>query len=193
MFGEAIRTTDLFAKGGTFRLALSVGTVTIGSNVINFTQSGAFFKLQQIPSIKIDHNFGDNIKISGYWSRQLSSNPNHNGLDEVLTSVTPQADRSTTVRLNYDQTLTPTTLLHLGAGLLYTTQAVIPQRYDPATLGLIGYDTGAFPNFTGLSDATTGGNGIGIGVGAFGNYKQYEAKPTFNANLTLVQIGRAHV
>ena len=95
--------------------------------------------------------------------------------------------RSTTVRLNYDQTLTPTTLLHLGAGLLYTTQAVIPQRYDPATLGLIGYDTGAFPNFTGLSDATTGGNGIGIGVGAFGNYKQYEAKPTFNANLTLVR------
>ena len=122
-------------------------------------------KVTSNPSVKIDHNISPTIKISGYWSRQLSSNPNHNGLDEVLTSVTPQADRSTTVRLNYDQTLTPTTLLHLGAGLLYTTQAVIPQRYDPATLGLIGYDTGAFPNFTGLSDATTGGNGIGIGVG----------------------------
>lgn len=30
-FGEAIRTTDAFAKGGTFRLALSGGHVTIGA------------------------------------------------------------------------------------------------------------------------------------------------------------------
>ena len=30
-FGEAIRTTDAFAKGGTFRLALSNGDVTIGA------------------------------------------------------------------------------------------------------------------------------------------------------------------
>lgn len=30
-FGEAIRTTDAFAKGGTFRLALSSGEVTIGA------------------------------------------------------------------------------------------------------------------------------------------------------------------
>ncbi len=30
-FGEAIRTTDAFAKGGTFRLALSAGQVTIGA------------------------------------------------------------------------------------------------------------------------------------------------------------------
>ncbi|MBU6364403.1 MAG: bifunctional ornithine acetyltransferase/N-acetylglutamate synthase, partial [Acidobacteria bacterium] len=30
-FGEAIRTTDAFAKGGTFRLALSGGDVTIGA------------------------------------------------------------------------------------------------------------------------------------------------------------------
>ncbi len=30
-FGEAIRTTDAFAKGGTFRLALAAGEVTIGA------------------------------------------------------------------------------------------------------------------------------------------------------------------
>jgi glutamate N-acetyltransferase/amino-acid N-acetyltransferase len=30
-FGEAIRTTDAFAKGGTFRLALTSGEVTIGA------------------------------------------------------------------------------------------------------------------------------------------------------------------
>ena len=30
-FGEAIRTTDAFAKGGTFRLALATGEVTIGA------------------------------------------------------------------------------------------------------------------------------------------------------------------
>lgn len=144
-------------------------------------------KITSNPSLKLDHNISPTIKISGYWSRQLSSNPNRNGLDPVVTAITPQNDRSTTVRINYDQTLTPTTLLHLGAGLLYTTQAVIPERFDPASIGLVGYDPGAFPNFTGLSNAVTGGNATPIGVGAFGNYKQYEQKPTFNASLTLVR------
>ena len=38
--------------------------------VNNFAQSGAFYKLQQIPSIKIDQNFGSKIKLSGYYATQ---------------------------------------------------------------------------------------------------------------------------
>ena len=38
--------------------------------VNNFAQSGAFYKLQQIPSIKVDQNFGSKIKLSGYYSTQ---------------------------------------------------------------------------------------------------------------------------
>ena len=36
--------------------------------VNNFSAGGAFWKLQQIPSIKIDHNFSEKAKISGYFS-----------------------------------------------------------------------------------------------------------------------------
>jgi hypothetical protein len=55
------------------------------------------------PSVKIDHSLSSTIKVSGYWSRQLTDQPNHNGLDEVFTGVVPVNNRSTTARLNYDQ------------------------------------------------------------------------------------------
>lgn len=144
-------------------------------------------KVTSNPSVKIDHNLSSTAKISGYISRQLTSNPRNNGLDPLLTAVAPQNDRSTTVRVNYDQTLTPTLLFHLGAGFLYTYSPSITPSYDPATLGLVGYDNGAFPNFAGLNNATTGGTAIGIGAGAFSNYAQWDQKPTANANMTWVK------
>lgn len=145
-------------------------------------------KVSSIPSVKMDHNISPTIKISGYVGRTLTSNPNHNGLDELLTAVAPQNDRATTSRINYDQTLTPTLLLHVGVGYQYVYNPAITPPYDPATLGLIGYDNGAFPNFTGLNGAnSTGGNGIGIGAGAFSNYQQWDQKPTGNASLTWVK------
>jgi hypothetical protein len=86
------------------------------------------------PSVKIDHSISSKIKISGYWSRQLTDQPNHNGLNEVVTGVTATNNRSTTARLNYDQTLTPTLLLHVGAGYLYTYSPSIQQSFDLSTL-----------------------------------------------------------
>ena len=38
--------------------------------VNNFDAQGAFYKLQLIPSIKIDHSFGNSVKVSGYYSWQ---------------------------------------------------------------------------------------------------------------------------
>jgi hypothetical protein len=144
-------------------------------------------KVTSNPSVKIDHNLSPTIKLSGYISRQLTSVPNHNGLDELLTAVAPTNNRSTTVRINYDQTLAPTLLLHIGVGYLYTYSPAKTPPYDPATLGLVGYDSGAFPNFAGLFNGTTGGTSIGIGAGAFSNYQQWDQKPTGNASLTWVK------
>lgn len=145
-------------------------------------------KVTSNPSVKIDHNLSSTIKLSGYISRQLTSNPNNNGLDPILTAIAPTNNRSTTVRINYDQTLAPTVLLHIGVGYLYTYSPSKTTPYDLATLGLVGYDNGAFPNFTGLLGGnSTGGNSIGIGAGAFSNYQQWDQKPTANANLTWVK------
>ncbi len=148
-------------------------------------------KVTSNPSFKIDQSLSSTKKISGYFSRQLTSQPNNNGLDPVLTGVTPTNNRSTTVRINYDQTLTPTLLLHLGAGYLYTYSPSLPATFDPASVGLNGFYSQEFPNFSGLNNATTGGAGstlgFPIGAGTFANQAQWDEKPTGNASVTWVK------
>jgi len=146
-------------------------------------------KVTSNPSIKLDHSLSPTMKISGYFSRQLTFQPNHNGLDEVLTSVAPTDNKSTTVRINFDQTISPTLLLHLGAGYLYTYNPGQPPRFDQSTLGLSGFYSNTFPGFTGLSNTTQGGVGafFPIGAGTFNNQVQWDQKPTANANLTWVK------
>lgn len=157
------------------------------------------FKHTSNPSIKIDHSISPTIKVSGYVSRQLTYQPNHNGFNEVLTGVAPTNNRSTTVRLNYDQTLKPTLLLHVGVGYLYTYSPSIPPSFDLSTLnppagtvstgsngkGLTGFYTNIFPNFSGLSNGLTGGNSVGVGAGS--DNILYDEKPTGNATLTWVK------
>jgi hypothetical protein len=144
-------------------------------------------KTTSIPSIKLDHNLSSTAKISGYLSRTLTNQPNHNGLDEVLTGVAPPNNRSTTVRINYDQTLSPTLLLHVGAGYLYLLAPARPQRFDQNSIGLVGFYSDTFPSFGTQTNGTQGGNGINIGAGVFANHQQWDQKPTGNVNLTWVK------
>ena len=152
------------------------------------------------PSVKIDHSISPTIKISGYISRLLTFQPNNNGFNAVFTGVEPVNDRSTTARLNYDQTLKPTLLLHVGVGYLYTYHPGVPSNFDLSTLnppagtvssgsngkGLQGYYANIFPNFTGLSaTGGTGGNSVPIGAGT--DTILYDEKPTGNATLTWVK------
>jgi hypothetical protein len=117
----------------------------------------------------------------------LTSQPNSNGLDPVLTGITPTNNRSTTVRLNYDQSITPTMLLHLGAGYLYTYSPSVPLPFDQSSIGLSGFYSNTFPNITGLSNTTTGGASFAVGANTFANQAQWDEKPTGNANLTWVK------
>src|SRR5947207_5363261 len=41
-----------------------------GLLVNNYQQTLPFQKIQQIPSLKVDHSFNDKSKLSGYWSQQ---------------------------------------------------------------------------------------------------------------------------
>ncbi len=77
------------------------------------------FKYQQIPSVKIDYSFSDKSKLSGYWSLQDTTQiTGPDGLPIPITGRRDQKIYGHTVRLNLDQTLTPTFVLHLGAGYL---------------------------------------------------------------------------
>ena len=63
-------------------------------------------------------------------------------------------------RLNYDRTLTPTLLLHLGAGYYYTSfsDRAAFLNFDPAAFGLSGFvQHRQFPSITGMSSTLYGG------------------------------------
>ncbi len=146
-------------------------------------------------SIKLDHSLSSTIKISGYFSRILTYNPNANGLSGPIEQPAPTNNSSSTTRINYDQSIRPTLLLHLGVGYLYTYVPSFSATYNEASLGLTGYPTeNYFPNFTGVSNVFSGGVNLsaspfGGGVMGPGGFFQniWDEKPTANANLTWVK------
>jgi Carboxypeptidase regulatory-like domain/TonB dependent receptor-like, beta-barrel len=159
--------------------------------VNNFSAGGAFWKLQQIPSIKIDHNFSEKAKISGYFSLENTNKSNGvDGLPEPISQVRLQDIHSKTFRVNYDTSLTPTLLLHLGAGVqrYYNPDTVPPESgdYDNKQLGNLNAPGTGFPRFGGgsLGGNTYGGMTLAVGPGNRGLY--LDVKPTGVAQLTWV-------
>ena len=90
------------------------------TNNANYTNISS--RITGIPSLKLDHSLGSKSKLSFYWSttgtESLYSLPNGNadGLPPIITQARGTFIYSQTERLNYDYTLTPTILLHLGGG-----------------------------------------------------------------------------
>ncbi len=146
-------------------------------------------------SVKMDQSLSSTIKLSGYYSQLSTQNPNANGFagpQLALGGATPTNNWNHTTRLNYDQTITPTLLLHVGVGFFDTSEPNIPPQQNQSTIGLTGYyDPTRFPSIAGLS--TFFGNG-GFGIGTFGNsvgpgFTAYiwEQKPTATTSLTWVR------
>jgi hypothetical protein len=161
------------------------------SLVNNFSAGGPFYKLQLIPSIKVDHSFSNSAKISGYYSWENTTKSNGvDGLPEPVSRVRIQDIKSKTFRLNYDQSLTPTLLLHLGAGLQrYNNPDTVPPEsadYDNSLLGIQNAPGTGFPRFNGgtLGNDTYGGMSLAMGPGNRGRY--YNLRPTGVAQLAWV-------
>ena len=169
------------------------------------------FEHTTIPSIKIDQVLNSKMKLSGYFSLTETNSPSSNGFSENLAPVAPDADRSYTYRLNFDDTLTPTLLYHFGVGLLYFDHPVFtpPSDFDAqaakaASAGFGGapggYNFAAFPantympSFAALSNAVVGG-GLALGSGffapspgpaGFDESDLKDIKPTANTSMTWV-------
>ena len=138
-----------------------------------------------VPSVKLDQNLSSAAKVSGFWSRITNNSPSADGLPFPITSSVPRDYSSDTYRINYDHTLTPTLLGHLGVGMLRTIIFQPGADYDPVSqLGLRGTYTNMFPNITGLSNAQ---GGMSATMGS-GNQNHLDStKPTANATLTWVK------
>ncbi|MBV8730545.1 MAG: TonB-dependent receptor [Acidobacteriia bacterium] len=158
-----------------------------------------------IPSIKVDQIVSSKDKLSFYWSRintesQISSPyGNADGLPREIGGYRGTFIPSYTTRLNYDRTLSPTLLLHLGGGYYHTSFSDRAPflSFDPSQFGLSGFiQHRQFPTVSGmcipppgfLPPPGCGGYGGMQTIGTSGQIQSqnYEEKPSFNANATWI-------
>jgi len=169
------------------------------ASVNNYAVPGyANFRHTTIPSIKLDHSISSTMKISGYQSVTRTESPNANGFPAASLPAAPTDDTTYTTRINFDDTLKPTLLLHLGVGLLYFNHPVFalqqPQSaYWPANAQFAANQyaptMGAAYNFFtgGVSMGSGLFGGSGPGSGGFNNIELKDIKPTANASMTWVK------
>ena len=136
--------------------------------VNNWQNTEPYMRDTEIPSLKLDHIIGPKDKLSFYWSRTLTYSLKYygaDGLPEPISYTFGGAIYAHRERLNYDHTISPTLLLHLGAGFDTddTGRPSVTPSYD--SCGQLGLCSSAFslpitfPNITGLSDPLAGGFG----------------------------------
>jgi hypothetical protein len=159
----------------------------------NYLPTYANPKYTLIPSVKGDYQISAKSKVSGFWSLNRQDNPNNTALPPLIRSGQPRLVNSNTYRLNFDETLTPTLLLHFGAGLLDTKINDHTDRFDPvAQLGLTGTNSTLFPvigSVVGAPNSTLLGNqgGMSYTTGSGNQIHLIYRKPTANTSLTWVR------
>jgi len=164
-------------------------------------------RITKLPSLKLDDSVGSKGKLSFYWSTtgtdSAFSTPNGNadGLPEQISIARGTWIHSLTERVNYDHSLTPTMLLHLGAGysrIHFFDQSPFNhdgQTFSCSALGLVGCQGALnFPTI-GSTLATTSGAGTTTastlgGMQQMGNAQAHTdtrtLRPSFNSNLTWI-------
>jgi hypothetical protein len=160
-------------------------------------------RITTIPSLKIDESLGPKNKFSFYYSTtgtaSAVSTPlgNADGLPLEIGLYRGTYIDTKTIRLNFDHTISPTLLLHLGAGwqrVDFRDNAPF-ESFDPSAFGLSGFAIHRqFPSVTGMCNGgssptvpCTGAGGMQyIGTSGQGQTRTLYEKPTYNANVTWV-------
>lgn len=159
----------------------------------NFLPTYANPKYTLVPSGKGDYQLSAKSKISGFWSLNRQDNPNNSALPPPERSGQPRLVNSNTYRLNFDQTITPTLLLHFGAGLVDTRINDHTDRFNSVTqLGLTGTYSTLFPvlgSVVGAANSTlfSPQGGLGYTTGSGNQIHLIYRKPTGNTSLTWVR------
>ena len=153
-----------------------------------------------IPAVKIDHLIGAKQKIAFYWSFTHTDSQysqiygNYEGLLTPITQARGTFIHSHVERLNYDYTLTPTLLLHLGVGYQqnnFFDDAPVLDFNAEKELGLKGATVNRnFPNFNGFcapANCSTSPAGGMLQMGTGGQTHSYWEKPTGISSITWIK------
>ncbi len=162
----------------------------------NFHSPWDSSNIRTIPSVKIDHNLSARSKLSFYWSTTrltaLNPYPFCDGIFSPVSSCRNSNGRAHTFRLNLSQTLTPTMLMHFGAGLhtlMWKDDGNYTNFNQFKELGLPGARADYFPYITGVLSTSRGGMKT---MGPLMQSHELMEKPTANASLTWVRSNHTY-
>ena len=160
--------------------------------VNNWEQKFVTPEKRHIPSVKIDHNFGDKSKLSFYASNYLYfSYARMDGLPTPITSERNRKIWADTYQLHYDYTATPTTMIHAGFGYVRSihNDNYMPDAlsFVPGSIGMIGSYTTGFPTLGSPGNSTQGGFVTSYGMGVGAPVMNYQNKPTAVLSVTNVR------
>ncbi|MBV9503439.1 MAG: carboxypeptidase regulatory-like domain-containing protein, partial [Acidobacteriia bacterium] len=166
--------------------------------VNNGTGYNLLARTTAIPSLKIDQVTGSKGHLSFYWSTTQTdaqfSTPNGNadGLPDLISNARGTFIHSLTVRLNYDYTLTPTVLLHVGAGYsrIWFFDGGPVRNFNCTAILLNGCQASIY--FPTVGDMREVGAGAALGGlqqlgNALAHTNSYTERPAYNANTTWVR------
>src|SRR3989441_7573117 len=159
------------------------------NNLVNNYQVPGYtnFRHTTIPSFKIDYNFNDKNHLSWYFHQTHTVSPNANGFTQPFTEAISQDEVNYTTRVNYDRTMSPTTMLHVGLGYFQYNWPQVLQDFDQSKLGWAkNYYVKMLPNIGGIYNAVRGGFSPNIGATLLDKYLK-DIKPTANTNLSMVK------
>ena len=171
----------------------------------NPTQNYAGFNTSNrataLPSLKLDQLIGSRTKLSFFWGLNGTASQfatplgNADGLPTQISGDRGTFINSLTERLNYDFTVSPTLLLHLGAGynrILFNDESAYTKggsQFNCATIEVTGCQISFnFPTFYSMIPANNASS-LG-GMQQMGNALAHTTtttlRPTFNANTTWI-------
>ena len=199
--GQIVRTPF---QGNMIPMSLISPVAMKIQNLVPMPQSGAIVnnylpvfitdRNTMIPAVKIDELLNSRQKLSFYWSKTGTDSQYSNttggadGLPQPISGAIGTFIHSWIVRLNYDHTLSPTLLLHVGVGYQHLSFNQDPptRDFDPtAQLGLKGpFSPRLFPVMTGLLSASQGGL---KNIGPAADSLNWMEKPTAAASITWVK------
>jgi hypothetical protein len=154
---------------------------------LNYTNRTSSERIAYIPSVKLDYALSNRAKISGYWSRNYTQTTPTDGMPTQITAAVPTNFPSTTIRINFDYTLKPTMLMHLGVGTMHNVLNQTPPKVDVRGIFGIANAFDEFPTFSAatMSSGTWGGFSPMLGNSMSGQLDNW--KPTANISLNWIK------
>ena len=89
-----------------------------GAIAYNYALTTPFHKVQDLPSFKIDENLTSTARVTFYYAKQITDKDvGQDGFPDPISIRRALHIQGTNARLNFDDTLSPYLLLHMGVGV----------------------------------------------------------------------------